>query len=108
VKVKVHGREAWLPEAEVIAEAQKSLAVGNLLESAKEVLSGARGQMSDVRDQMSDVRDRMSEGNDLTSDIRHLTSDPYLALAQTLQLEDAAAAGSRLKQTIESETARAR
>ena len=101
VKVKVHGREAWLPEAEVIAEAQKSLAAGNLLESAKEVLAG-------VRDQSSDIRDQMSEGNGLTSDTRRLASDPYLALAQTLQLEDAAAAGSRLKQTIESETARAR
>src|SRR5262249_39791890 len=61
VKVKGHGREAWLPEDEVIAEAQKSLAAGNLLESAKEVLAGARGQMSDARDQMS-------EGSDLTSD----------------------------------------
>jgi hypothetical protein len=115
VKVKVHGREAWLPEDEVIAEAQKSLAAGNLLESAKEVLSGARGQMSDVRDQMSGVRDQMSdvgvqtsETADLTSDIRHLSSDPYVALAQTLQLENAEAAGTRLKQTIEHETARAR
>src|ERR1043166_6250776 len=47
VKVKVHGREAWLPEDQVIAEAQKSLAAGNLLESAKEVLSGARNQTTD-------------------------------------------------------------
>jgi hypothetical protein len=102
VKVKVHGREAWLPENEVIAEAQKSLAAGNLLESAKEVLSGARSQMSDVRDQMSDQQP--------TSDIRHLSSesDPYVALAQTLQLESADAAGTKLKQTIESETAKAR
>jgi hypothetical protein len=107
VKVKVHGREAWLAEDEVIAEAQKSLAAGNLLESAKEVLSGARGQMSDVKDQMSDVRDQMSESNP-TSDIRPLSSDPYVALAQTLQLENAEAAGTRLKQTIEHETARAR
>jgi len=108
VKVKVHGREAWLPEAEVIAEAQKSLAAGNLLESAKEVLSGARSQMSDAGDQISDVRGQMSETTDLASGIRHPSSDPYLALAQTLQLEDAAAAGGRLKQTIEGETARAR
>ena len=99
VKVKVHGREAWLPEGEVIAEAQKSLAAGNLLESAKEVLADARGQMSDVRDQTPD---------NLTSDIGHPTSDPYVALAQTLQLENAEAAGTRLKQTIASETARAR
>src|SRR5262249_2442045 len=91
MKVKVHGREAWLPEGEVIAEAQKSLAAGNLLESAKEVLAGARGQMSDVGDQ-------------------HPSSDPdpYVALAQTLQLEDADAAGSRLRAAIESETAKAR
>src|SRR5262249_19962624 len=91
MKLKVHGREAWLPEGEVIAEAQKSLAAGNLLESAKEVLAGARGQMSDVGDQ-------------------HPSSDPdpYVALAQTLQLEDADAAGSRLRAAIESETAKAR
>jgi hypothetical protein len=101
VKVKVHGREAWLPEGEVIAEAQKSLAAGNLLESAKEVLAGAR-------DQMSDVRDQVSENGDLTSDIGHPASDPYVALAQTLQLENAEAAGTRLKQTIASETAKAR
>jgi len=43
----VYGREAWLPEDEVVAEAQKSLAAGNLLESAKEVLAGARGQTTD-------------------------------------------------------------
>jgi hypothetical protein len=101
VKVKVHGREAWLPEDQVIAEAQKSLAAGNLLESAKEVLSGARGQMSDVRD-------RMSESGDPTFDLRHPTSDPYVALAHTLQLEGPEAAGSKLRQAIESETARAR
>jgi hypothetical protein len=105
VKVKVHGREMFLPENEVIAEAQKSLAAGNLLESAKEVLAGARGQMSD---QMSDVGGQRSEGADLTSDIRSPTSDPYVALAQILQMESADAAGSKLKQTIESETARAR
>jgi len=101
VKVKVHGREAWLPEDQVIAEAQKSLAAGNLLESAKEILSGARGQMSDVEDQRS-------ENSGLTSDIRHPPSDPYVALARTLQLEDAAAAGAKLKQAIESETSKAR
>jgi len=100
VKVKVHGREAWLPEGEVIAEAQKSLAAGNLLETAKEVLSDARGRMSDVRDQMSD--------QNLSSDIRPPAPDPYVALAQTLQLENAEAAGTRLKQTIAGETARAR
>jgi hypothetical protein len=108
VKVKVHGREAWLPETEVIAEAQKSLAAGNLLESAKEVLTTARGQMSDVSDQMPDVGDQRSEGAVLTSDIRSLTSDPYVALAQTLQLESADAAAAKLKQTIDSETAKAR
>jgi hypothetical protein len=101
VKVKVHGREAWLPEGEVIAEAQKSLAAGNLLESAKEVLAGAR-------DQMTDVRDQMSENGDPASDIQPAASDPYVALAQTLQLENAEAAGTRLKQTIASETAKAR
>jgi hypothetical protein len=108
VKVKVHGREAWLPENEVIAEAQKSLAAGNLLESAKEVLAGARGRMSDVGGQMSDVHDPSSDLRPPTSDIRPPTSDPYVALAQTLQLESADAAGTKLKQTIESETAKAR
>jgi hypothetical protein len=115
VKVKVHGREAWLPENEVIAEAQKSLAAGNLLESAKEVLAGARGRMSDVGGQMSDVHDPSSDLRPLTSDRArpregggHPTSDPYVALAQTLQLESADAAGTKLKQTIESETSKAR
>jgi hypothetical protein len=68
VKVKVHGREMFLPENEVIAEAQKSLAAGNLLESAKEVLAG-------VRPRRTDVGDRMPEETDPTSDIRHPTSD---------------------------------
>jgi hypothetical protein len=101
-KLKVHGVEMYLPQDQVVAEAQKSLAAGNLLESAKEVLSGARSQMSDAGDQMSDQQP--------TSGIRHLSSesDPYLALAQTLQLESADAAGTKLKQTIESETAKAR
>jgi hypothetical protein len=102
MKVKVHGREAWLPEDEVVAEAQKSLAAGNLLESAKEVLAGARGQTTD------DAGQRTDETSDPSSVVRPPSSDPYLALAQTLQLEDAAAAGNRLKHTIESETARAR
>lgn len=97
VKVKVHGREAWLPEGDVIAEAQKSLAAGNLLESAKEVLAGARDQMTDDARQTTDGA---------TADPS--SSDPYVALAQTLQLENAEAAGTRLKQTIASETARAR
>jgi len=101
VKVKVHGREAFLPEADVIAEAQKSLAAGNLLETAKEVLAGARGQMPEVGGQMS-------EGVDPTSDIRHPTPDPYTELAQTLQLDGAEAAGAKLRQAIESETAKAR
>jgi hypothetical protein len=101
LKVKVHGREAFLPEQDVIAEAQKSLAAGNLLETAKEVLAGARGQMSDVRGQMS-------EGVDPTSDLRHPTSDAYTELAQTLQLDGAEVAGSKLRAAIESETAKAR
>ena len=101
VKVKVHGREMFLPENEVIAEAQKSLAAGNLLESAKEVLAG-------VRPRRTDVSDQMPEETDPTSDIRHPTSDPYVALAHTLQLESADAAAAKLKQTIESETAKAR
>jgi hypothetical protein len=115
VKIKVHGREMFLPEDQVVAEAQKSLAAGNLLESAKEVLAGVRGQMPDVRGQRSDVRGQMSEGADPTSDIRHstsdlrpLTSDPYVALAQTLQMEPADAAGTKLKQAIEAETNKAR
>ena len=102
VKVKVHGREAWLPEGEVIAEAQKSLAAGNLLETAKEVLSGARDQMTDDGGQPTE------QSTDPSSALSPPPSDPYLALAQTLQLEDAAAAGTRLKQTIASETAKAR
>jgi hypothetical protein len=101
VKVKVHGREMLLPENEVIAEAQKSLAAGNLLESAKEVLAG-------VRPQRTDVRDRMSEETDPASDIRHPASDPFVALAQTLQMESADSAATKLKQAIESETAKAR
>jgi hypothetical protein len=103
MKVKVHGREAWLPEDEVIAEAQKSLAAGNLLESAKEVLSGARNQTTDDGGQRTE---RVT--GDPSSVVSPPSSDPYLALAQTLQLEDAAAAGTRLKQAIESETAKAR
>jgi hypothetical protein len=109
VKVKVHGREMFLPENEVIAEAQKSLAAGNLLESAKEVLAGARGQMSDVGDQTSDQQPT-SDGARPREGGGHLSSesDPYVALAQTLQMESADAAGTKLKQTIESETAKAR
>jgi hypothetical protein len=105
VKVKVHGREAWLPEAEVVAEAQKSLAAGNLLESAKEVLSGARNQTTDGGGQRTDPSSSLAPAE---AGVRPASADPFLALAQTLQLEDAAAAGHRLKQTIESETARAR
>ncbi len=77
VKVKVHGRESFLPEADVIAEAQKSLAAGNILETAKEFL---QRQMTDVRDQRTDVGDQRSEeaapepAAPPSSDIRHLTS----------------------------------
>jgi hypothetical protein len=95
IKVKVHGREAWLPEGEVIAEAQKSLAAGNLLESAKEVLAGARDQRSEQHP--SSVLGPLSSA-----------SDPYMELAQTLQLDDAAAAGLKLRTAIESETSKAR
>jgi hypothetical protein len=99
VKVKVHGREMFLPQDQVIAEAQKSLTAGNLLESAKEVLSWARNQMTDDGGRTTD---------DPSSVVSPLPSDRYIALAQTLQMESADAAGSRLKQAIESETAKAR
>jgi hypothetical protein len=97
IKVKVHGREAFLPEADVIAEAQKSLAAGNLLETAKEVLAGARGQDA-------------GEPAPAQAGVRHPSSepDPYTELAQTLQLDGAEVAGSKLRATIESETAKAR
>jgi hypothetical protein len=85
VKVKVHGVEMHIPEDQVIAEAQKSLAAGNLLETAKDVLALSR-QPAQPPD----------------------GPDPYVELAQTIQLEDAAAAGTKLKQTIEGETAKAR
>jgi hypothetical protein len=86
VKVKVHGREAWLPEAEVIAEAQKSLAAGNLLESAKEVLATARQPVAETPADAAD--------------------DQFAQLAQTLQLEpDAKVAGAKLRETLNRETA---
>jgi hypothetical protein len=86
VKVKVHGREAWLPEAEVIAEAQKSLAAGNLLESAKEVLATARQPVAETPADPAD--------------------DQFAQLAQTLQLEpDAKVAGAKLRETLNRETA---
>jgi hypothetical protein len=82
----------FLPEDKVIAEAQKSLAAGNLLESAKEALAIARQPATPDAGPGAD----------------RAAPDPYLELAQTIQLEDAAAAGTKLKQTIESETAKAR
>jgi hypothetical protein len=99
VKVKVHGREMMMEEGAVIAEAQKSLAAGNLLETAKEVLAGAKGQMSDVGGQRSD---------NPSSDLRTPSSDAYTELAQTLQLDGAEVAGTKLRAAIESETAKAR
>jgi hypothetical protein len=93
VKVKVHGVEMHIPEDQVIAEAQKSLAAGNLLESAKEVLSGARQPTAPAAPQPETP----------------VTDDSYTQLAQTLQLEpDAAVAGAKLKETIVNETAKAR
>ena len=89
VKVKVHGREAWLPEAEVIAEAQKSLAAGNLLESAKEVLSGARSQMSDAGDQISDVRGQMSAAataGDCSTGLAQLESGLLVLMSHVLPM----------------------
>jgi hypothetical protein len=95
VKVKVHGREMFLPEDQVIAEAQKSLAAGNLLESAKEVLSTARQPA-----QPGTAEEPPPEAP---------AGPDYTDLAATLQLEpDAQVAGSKLKQTIEAETSRAR
>jgi hypothetical protein len=101
IKVKVHGREAFLPEQDVIAEAQKSLAAGNLLETAKEVLAGARGQTPASAGAGLDVGGQRSDNP--SSD-----SDPYTELAQTLQLDGAEVAGSKLRAAIETETARAR
>jgi hypothetical protein len=92
VPLKVHGVDMFLPEDKVIAEAQKSLAAGNLLESAKEALAIARQPATPDAGPGADPA----------------VPDPYLELAQTIQLEDAAAAGTKLKQTIESETAKAR
>jgi hypothetical protein len=101
IKVKVHGVEMHIPEDQVVAEAQKSLAAGNLLESAKDVLALSRGQMTDAGGQRPDSP---------TSDIRHPSSepDPYIELAQSIQLEGAEAAGPKLRSAIESETAKAR
>jgi hypothetical protein len=95
VPLKVHGVDMFLPEDKVIAEAQKSLAAGNLLESAKEALAIARQPATPATLDAGPGADRAAP-------------DPYVELAQTIQLEDAAAAGTKLKQTIESETAKAR
>jgi hypothetical protein len=92
VKVKVHGVEMHIPEDQVIAEAQKSLAAGNILESAKDVLALARQPLQSAAPQPETPPG----------------PDPYVALAQTIQLDPAGVAGAKLKQTIESETAKAR
>jgi hypothetical protein len=101
IKLKVHGREAFLPEQDVIAEAQKSLAAGNLLETAKEVLAGARGQTPASAGAGLEVGGQRSDNSSSES-------DPYTELAQTLQLDGAEVAGTKLRAAIESETAKAR
>ena len=109
VKVKVHGREMFLPADQVIAEAQKSLAAGNLLESAKEVLAGVRPQTTeDGRQRTDELTHPSSKPAPAEAGVGPLSSDPYVALAQTLQTESAGAAGAKLKQAIEQETAKAR
>jgi len=70
IRVKVHGREALLPEADVIAEAQKSLAAGNLLETAKEFLQGAKQTADDGQ-----------QRTDQTTDDRGQTTDEAQAAA---------------------------
>ena len=98
VKVKVHGRESFLPEADVIAEAQKSLAAGNILETAKEFLQGAKRTTDD----------QSASPSEPASAKAGLPSPPYSDLVQDLQLGEPGEAGRRLQQTIESKIAAAR
>lgn len=92
IKVKVHGVEMHISEDQVVAEAQKSLAAGNLLESAKDVLALSRQPAQPAETPAPAAPD---------------APDPYIELAQSIQLEGAEAAGPKLRSAIESETAKA-
>jgi hypothetical protein len=93
--LKVHGRDLYLPEQDVIAEAQKSLAAGNILETAKEFLQGAKRAAPD-RPNPGDAPAPRSDAPP--------ADDPYKQLADNLTFgTDPDAAAQQLRQTIEGE-----
>ena len=103
-KVVVHGVEMWLTSEQLLAEAQKSLAAGNILETAKEIKDAvsrstafrpAPGHL--VPGEFGDDPQRgpaPPNGADPNQD------DAYGQLVHDLQYGDPSAARDRLRKTI--------
>jgi hypothetical protein len=90
----VHGREAYLPEQDVVAEAQKSLAAGNILETAKEFLQGAKREPRDAATPSDRDEPAAAAG---------ANRDPYGELVEELQFGNPRDASEKLRAAIESE-----
>jgi len=97
-KVVVHGVEMWLTPEQLRAEAQKSLAAGNILETAKEIKDAVSRSTASRPDQAGDGPQRRPAPPDDGADPNQ--DDAYAQLVHDLQYGDPNAARDRLRQTI--------
>jgi hypothetical protein len=100
-KVVVHGVEMWLTPEQVLAEAGKSLAAGNILETAKEIKDAVSRSTASRPARLSGPagddpqrRPAPPDGADPDQD------DVYGQLVHDLQYGDPSAARDRLRKTI--------
>jgi hypothetical protein len=103
-RAKVNGVDVLLTEDEVVAEAQKSLAAGDLLAQAKEIYRGAKREASAAPNQGDDPA---SQSFAPPPGPLPNQEPPIEALIEDLQFGDPEAAGTRLAQTIVSRAERA-
>jgi hypothetical protein len=98
-KAKVNGVDVLLTEEQMVAEAQKSLAAGDLLEQAKRVYRGAKQDGAPAPNQSGDDPARSSQTQPTRSPNQEPTIDE---LVQELQFGEPAEVAPKLERTIES------
>jgi hypothetical protein len=109
LKLKVNGVEMLIPEDAVVAEAQKSLAAGNILDQAKAIREVAqRGNAASRPDQDGEPSAQTPDQIRTDAPERETQDqgDPLEQLVHNLQFGDATEAAQQLRTTIATEAAK--
>ena len=97
IPLKVHGQTYFVTEDQLIAEAQKSIAAGNLLEGAKDIHRNARQHANRPRNDLQSDQAR--------EDAQH-QGDPLRPLVEEFQYGDPDRAAIGLRNTIADQSSR--